>query len=70
MSVLTRLFFSQSVVESVNTADRPSGETSNEPIRCIDCMSVAVIGRAASGEAASAAAATAKRSLGWVMPQA
>ena len=67
---MTRLFFSQSVVEMVNTAVRPSGETSGEASRCIECMSVAVIGRACAEEAASAAAAAARRSLGLVMPRA
>ena len=36
----------------VKTAQRPSGETLGAPRRCIDCMSVAVIGRATAGEAA------------------
>src|ERR1700752_1257764 len=46
----------------VNTAHLPSRETSGAPRRCIDCMSVAVMGRAESGEAANAAAAAARRS--------
>jgi hypothetical protein len=54
----------------VKTAHLPLGDTSGAPRRCIMCMSVAVLGRARAGEAASATAAAARRSLGEVMPQA
>src|SRR5260221_12508996 len=69
-SELTRLFLSQSVVEIVNTAVRPSGDTSGAPMRCIECISVAVIGRAYAVETASAAAAAARRNLEQIMRQA
>ena len=46
-----RLFFARSVSEMVNTAQRPSRESSGAPRRCIMCMSVAVIGREESGAA-------------------
>src|SRR5580765_3407703 len=65
-----RLFFARSVSEMVNTAHLPSVETSGAPRRCIMCMSVAVIGRARAGEAASTAAVAARRSEVRVMPQA
>lgn len=49
----------------------PSGETSGAPRRCIMCMSVAVIGRAAAGEAnAKAAADAAARSDDLIMSEA
>jgi len=67
---LALLFFSQSVVEIVNTAVLPSGDTSGEPMRCIECMSVAVIGRACAEDAAIAKAAAARKSFDWVIPQA
>src|SRR3954465_8403763 len=51
----------------VKAAHLPSRETSGAPTRGIDCMSVAVRGRACAEEAASAAAAAAKRSLGWII---
>ena len=48
--MLTRLFLSQSVVETVKTAQCPSGETSGAPRRCMDWRSTGVIGRAAAGD--------------------
>ena len=65
-----RLFLARSVSEIVNTAYLPSGETSGAPSRCIMCMSVAVIGRAVTGEAESAAAAAASSNGVRVMQQA
>jgi hypothetical protein len=39
-------------------------------MRCIECMSVAVIGRACAEDAAIAKAAAARKSFDWVIPQA
>ena len=47
-----------------------SGDTAGAPMRWIDWRSMAVIGRAATGEAASATAAAARRSGNLVMTQA